>query len=269
MTADSLKPTDICVLVRKLADPFSQALRAALAGRQIQSRVEDKRQDLLTEPLTIMGCAFLRLASQRRDVASWIALVRMVLQARGLAQDEPSAAGVCRELAEMIESLREPLTAANTPEAVAELVKAMVEFLDEPTFRRLHPQYLQGDFFEKTIADCATALAEGRGRSPDWSAALDDFLGLHSIPIMTIAKSKWLEFHTVIVLGLEDCAFHHANNLLNEDECNLFVAFSRAKKRVIFTSAGQRNGRWQQRERIAHYYNLLEEAGVVIELHGN
>ena len=54
MQADGLDPADICILVRKLADSFSQALRAALAERQIQSRVENDLQDLLAEPLTVI-----------------------------------------------------------------------------------------------------------------------------------------------------------------------------------------------------------------------
>ena len=83
---------------------------------------------------------------------------------------------------------------------------------------------------------------------------------------MTIAKSKGLEFHTVIVLGLEDFAFHHPQGNPAEEECNFFVAFSRAEKRVFFTFTDQRNGRWQRREQIARYYELLEAAGVVIEL---
>jgi hypothetical protein len=33
--------------------------------------VENDLQDLLAEPLTVMVCAFLRLASQLRDANSW------------------------------------------------------------------------------------------------------------------------------------------------------------------------------------------------------
>ena len=264
--ADGLDPADICILVRKLADSFSQALRAALAARQIQSRVENDLQDLLAEPLTVMVCAFVRLASQSRDAVSWSVLTDILVQARGLAEDETSATGLGRELVEMIGSLREPLAAATTMEEVVELIRAMLEFVDQPTFRRLHPQYIQGDFFGKTIGDCARTLAEARERNPNWSAALDDFLGVNSIPIMTIAKSKGLEFHTVIVLGLEDFAFHHPQGNPAEEECNFFVAFSRAEKRVFFTFADQRNGRRQRREQIVRYYDLLEAAGVVIEV---
>ena len=265
MQEDGLEPTDICVLVRKLADPFSQELRAALARRRIQSRVEDQRQDLLSEPISAVTCSFLRLASQARAAKDWSALVTVLLQTRGLAENDSSAACISGALAEMIRSLREPLATAVTREEIGDLIRAIIAFLDEPTFRRLHAQYLQDDFFEKTISDCARWLSEAREGTSTWGAALDEFLGLHSIPIMTIAKSKGLEFHTVIVLGMDDYSFHHTNNLLDEDECNLFVAFSRARMRVIFAFAGRRNGYWQKREEISRFYALLENAGVPIE----
>ncbi len=266
MNDEGLAPSDVCILVRKLADSFSHELRAALGRRQIQSRVEDERQNLLTEPVTKLTCASLRLASHPRDAESWNALMDMTLRTRGLAEEDEAASGIGREIVSKIATLREPLAAASTAEEIAELIFAMIEFLGEPTFRRLHPQYSQGEFFDTTIADCAVALADARGRTADWTEALDDFFGIHCIPIMTITKSKGLEFHTIIVLGLEDYAFHHRNNLLNEDECNFFVAFSRAKKRVLFTFAGRRSGRWQQREKIARYYDLLDDAGVSIEV---
>lgn len=265
MQEDNLAPADICILVRKLADSFSKELRAALAHRQIQSRVEDKRQDLLTQPVTKLTCAFLRLASQPRDAESWRTLMDMTLRTRGLSEEEDAACTIGREIVAMIANLREPLAAAAAAVDVAELICALIEFLGESTFRRQHPQYSQGEFYNTTIADCAVALVEARGRTANWTEALDDFLGIHCLPIMTIAKSKGLEFHTVIVLGLEDYAFHHATNLLNEDECNFFVAFSRARKRVIFTFAGQRAGRRQQHEKITPFYDLLRNAGVSIE----
>lgn len=266
MHDDGLAPSDICVLVRKLADSFSRELRAALGHRQIRSRVEDKRQDLLTEPVTKLTCAFLRLASQPRDAVSWSALMDMTLRTRGLSDDEDGAGGISSEIMAMIATLRESLVAVTTVDGVAEMIRAMIEFLGQPTFRRLHPQYSQGEFFNETITDCAAALADARAQTTNWIEALNEFIGIDSIKIMTIAKGKGLEYHSVIVLGLEDYAFHHETNLLDEDECNFFVAFSRARKRIVFTFAARRAGRWQQREKVSRYYQLLENAGVEIEV---
>ncbi len=265
---EALNPTDICILVRKLADSFSAKLRAALDQRGVQSRVEDARQNLLAEPVTRVTCAFLRLASQQRDPESWKAVIDELLRSRGLVEDDDAARSLDREVFSMVAKLRVSFAAAANVADVVAIIRSVIDFLGESTFRRLHPQYSQGNFFDEVIEECATTLAEARASHGDWIEALDDFLGNDCIPIMTIAKSKGLEFHTVIVLGLEDYAFHHRKNLLDEDECNFFVAFSRAKKRVIFTFAGQRNGFRQQRNKIARYYELLENAGVDIEIIG-
>jgi DNA helicase II / ATP-dependent DNA helicase PcrA len=51
---------------------------------------------------------------------------------------------------------------------------------------------------------------------------------------MTIHKSKGLEYHTIIFIGLEDGAFWTFQRQPDEDKCAFFVALSRAKERVIF-----------------------------------
>src|SRR5215469_10057734 len=53
-------------------------------------------------------------------------------------------------------------------------------------------------FFPKTFDDCVSALLEARSRKSSWSDAIDDFVGIGSVPIMSIHKSKGLEFHTVV-----------------------------------------------------------------------
>jgi DNA helicase-2/ATP-dependent DNA helicase PcrA len=72
--------------------------------------------------------------------------------------------------------------------------------------------------------------------------------GVDSVPVMSIHKSKGLEFHTVIFMGLEDFPFRRGLAEKNgEEECNVFVAFSRAKERVIITTIDERFGHTQSR----------------------
>jgi len=85
-------------------------------------------------------------------------------------------------------------------------------------------------------------VAQGIARHgvPAAIEAIEDFLGNNSIPIMTIHKSKGLEYDTVIFLGLEDDAFWNFKNQTDADLCAFFVAFSRAKRQVIFTFSASR-----------------------------
>ncbi len=104
----------------------------------------------------------------------------------------------------------------------------------------------------------------------DWRDTLFDLEGHDSIPIMTLHKSKGLEFHTVIFIGLEDQALWGYANNPDEETCGFFVAFSRAQKRVVLTASLSRPDRFgtyqnQTIDTIQPLYNLLSEAGVQIE----
>ena len=96
----------------------------------------------------------------------------------------------------------------------------------------------------------------------------DDFEGEDAIPIMTIHKSKGLEYHTVVFMGLEDAAFRNFTTQSEEESRAFFVAFSRAKDRVLFTFCQRRSrslGRPatpQTLEDIRSLYELLQDARV-------
>ena len=73
-------------------------------------------------------------------------------------------------------------------------------------FHALHPQYAQGDHFRNTIGQLVSYLSEFR-KNMEWKEALDELEGTNAMPIMTIHKSKGLEYHTVVFVGFEDSAF--------------------------------------------------------------
>jgi superfamily I DNA/RNA helicase len=87
---------------------------------------------------------------------------------------------------------------------------------------------------------------------------LDDFEGKDSIPIMTIHKSKGLEYHTLIFVGLDDNAWWSFAKRPEESRSAFFVAFSRAKQRIIFTYCKERG----ERTKISSFYDVLRNAGV-------
>jgi superfamily I DNA/RNA helicase len=96
------------------------------------------------------------------------------------------------------------------------------------------------------------------GQAKTWQEALDLYEGLHAVPLMTIHKSKGLEYHTVIFVGLDDDAWWSFANDKQEATAGFFVAFTRAKQRVIFSYCAARG----QRTKIAALYDLLTKAGV-------
>lgn len=89
---------------------------------------------------------------------------------------------------------------------------------------------------------------------------LDAYEGLHAVPLMTIHKSKGLEYHTVVFIGLDDGAWWSYAGDQIESTASFFVAFTRAKQRVVFTYCA----RCGARTKIATLYHLLQKAGVQI-----
>lgn len=78
------------------------------------------------------------------------------------------------------------------------------------------------------------------------------------MPLMTVHKSKGLEYDTILFVGLDDAMWwsHSAGN--PEGIATFFVALSRAKQRAVFTFCRERG----QRNRVADLYALLTAAGV-------
>ena len=98
--------------------------------------------------------------------------------------------------------------------------------------------------------------------------ALSDIRGDNSIPIMTIHKSKGLEYDTVVFIGLEDYPFRNVGTENSEDENAFFVALSRAKNAVAFTFSKQRkDNRGIRREQtinsINRIYHILYDSKLV------
>ena len=92
----------------------------------------------------------------------------------------------------------------------------------------------------------------------DWIGCLDAFEGIAQIPMMTVHKSKGLEYDTIVFVGLDDQAWwaHTPGNL--EGLATFFVALSRAKQRAIFSFCQERG----HRQRVAELFQLLTAAGV-------
>ena len=131
-----------------------------------------------------------------------------------------------------------------------------------------NPHYRQGTFLDDTIEKFTLQLWKSVQRETNWMAALDDVSGVDAVPVMTIHKSKGLEYHTVIFLGLEDSAFWSFSDQAHEDTCAFFVSFSRANMRVLFTFCSQRTtgpyhqNRPQRANEIRPLYDILKAAGV-------
>lgn len=268
LQTENLRPRDICFLARQTPERYANRIIEALHAEGIKSRIENELQDLLCEPLTTSILALLRIALVGRDPAAWNIARQSFFDSRGIDPGDPAAVRMERAITLYCKLLSAGLASLSPEEeAIKGLLTKLMEFLGAEHFRNQHPQYRQGTFYDDTITDCARHLCEARKLTTSWLEALDHFEGTDSVPIMTIHKSKGLEYNTVIFVGLEDSALWNFRQAQQDETCAFFVAFSRAISRVVFTFSKMRPRRVgaspeaQSRDAIGSLYDLLAQAG--------
>jgi superfamily I DNA/RNA helicase len=99
-------------------------------------------------------------------------------------------------------------------------------------------------------------LNESAKRANTWSELLNEFEGFEQVPLMTIHKSKGLEFHTMVFYGLDNRSWWSLTPDRVEELSSFFVAFTRARQRAFFTLSTERGGR------VSWIEEIIRPAGV-------
>ena len=266
MKAHDLGPRDFVLLVRQKAVDYAAVLQPAFAAAGIPLRNEAAYagtimlQELLAEEASELIICVLRLAMTARAGRHWAACQEALGTLRGIGpDDEIEQTRLAKELDFFVSRLGREYPMPPTAEPVAqELVDDVLRFVGRARLIAAYRAYGQGNWLEKVLASTAIHLAQLAAVARDWTAALDAYEGLHAIPLMTIHKSKGLEYHSVIFVGLDDGAWWSFASDEIEGTAGFFVAFTRAKQRVVFTYCAHRG----TRKKIAALYGLLEQAGV-------
>lgn len=268
MKTHELGPRDFALLVRQRATDYAAVLEPAFEAAGIPLRNEAGSvgammlQELLTEEVSQLVVKLLRLSMTKRAGRYWSECQDALGSLRGIAiDDEAVQARFARELdAHAVQIAAEYPVPPTLPSESLALVEKLIDFIGRDRLIAVHPAYAQGGWLAKVIEAAASHLFASSTHSADWGAALDNYEGLHAIPLMTIHKSKGLEYHTVIFVGLDDGAWWSFAGDQIEATAGFFVAFTRAKQRVVFTYCSRRG----QRRKIATLYELLSKAGVQI-----
>lgn len=266
MKSYQLGPRDFVLLVRQKADSYAAILEPAFtaAGIPLRNEVENvgavMLQELIADEVSELTIIILRLAMTKRAGRYWSDCLERLGTLRGIeSDDEVAQAKLAREL----DAFATKLCAAHTNLPISKMMaKSIVDhilgFIDRDRLIAVHPAYGQGDWLDKVLDSIAEHLWASSRVSVHWQSALDSYEGVRAIPLMTIHKSKGLEYHTVVFVGLDDGAWWSFNRDQLEATAGFFVAFTRAKQRVVFTYCVRRGGR----TKIATLYRLLAQAGV-------
>jgi superfamily I DNA/RNA helicase len=265
IAARSLRPRDFVLLVRQKADEFMSVLEPAFlaAGLQLRNEAANigpvRLQELLAEELSEVVVCVLRLATTNRAGRLWTDAVDTLAGLEGVTADPLGCARVARRLERMTNAVAAEFPSPPQDEqAAAALVRRVIEFVGVDLLKAAFPAYRQGDWVERVSEAIALHLANSSHGQSSWADALEVYEGSQAVPLMTIHKSKGLEYHTVAFLGLDDRAWWSFARDQAEATAGFFVAFTRAKQRVLFTYCSSRG----IRREIQPLYELLRRAGV-------
>ncbi|MDA8170650.1 MAG: ATP-dependent helicase [Nitrospiraceae bacterium] len=262
--AGNIEPHDVAILVRMRADEVEGKLSPAFNARSLRLRNVARNvgdiaiQDLLGEELTQVLLRLMRLGVAERSPENWNAALRDL---QFLEAIDPSDEARQRRLQERLQvfvreirrTLRrlEPIPDSATPSA-----RAALDFIGAQVLRRAFPSYQRQPDFDRVWNGFVLLLRECLAHAETWSDALDDFEGLGQVALMTIHKSKSLEFHTMIFYGLDNQTWWSLTPDRTEELNSFFVAFTRAKQRAFFTLCIERG------QPVIWIENLLAPAGV-------
>lgn len=266
MASRATTPRDYAILVRQKADRFEEQLAGPLGGRGLRLRNESKAlgrtslQDLLAEELTVIAVSLLRLAATRRNSSAWEVATLAVQRLRAVDPDELAESRRAENgLVQFLKELRAVMSAhAPSSNVVKELTTRVMTFLDQDALVRSYVEYATGDRLTIAIEAFQLHLSACAVESANWVDCLNRFEGVDQIPLMTVHKSKGLEYDTMIFVGLDDQMWWSHSPANPEGLATFFVALSRAKQRAIFTFCRARG----ERKRVADLYQLLTAAGV-------
>lgn len=266
MAARGRAPRDYAILVKQKSDDFEADLAEPLARTGLRLRNESHAlgrttlQDLLTDTFSKFAVALLRLGSMRRAANAWQLASAALLEIRAIAEgDDNGETRTEDELTTFVAALRADM--ANTPPSVASaraFADRIYAFLNLAAVARTYIEYSTGDLLTIMTDAFKLHLGASANGAQTWSVALDAFEGIGQIPLMTVHKSKGLEYDTIVFVGLDDQAWwsHRPGN--PEGLATFFVALTRAKQRAIFAFCRERG----QRQRVAELFQLLTDAGV-------
>jgi superfamily I DNA/RNA helicase len=260
-----LSQRDYALLVRQTPDRFEGQFAQAFANAGLRVRNESRKigkttlQDMLAEEVTRVFLAVLHLACRQRAPEAWALAIQNLNDLRGAGQHDMAAQQrVENELKASLAELRGWI-AKNPPseQAAQKLVHRVLSFVDLSALARVYPSYGTGDVLNITAEAISLYLKECTVSAKSWDHAISEFEGANQIPLMTIHKSKGLEYDTVLFVGLDDRMWWSHKSGDYEGRATFFVGLSRAKQRAIFTYCKARG----TRKAVSDLYELLAAAG--------
>lgn len=254
--------SEIAILISKQADLYGQLIMQELDSRQIPYRNEQQLQDISTEPIARLIVDYLLCLYGKKESNAWIRLEEQLMP---FVDDEELEFSQRLYFQDFFrEQQRKVKQAIQNEDKYSDWWGRVIEFLQKlniETIVALSPEYESRIRLKELIKETKKHINELLKKEQDLVKALRYFSDDLAVRILTIHKSKGLEFHSVIMLAVEKETFW---GKVDEERCAFFVGISRAKQRLLVTYSQQRERpdgntkQWQiNRNKHGEYWSYL------------
>lgn len=237
ISQEGIPPSQIAVLMPRQIEEYGEFLMFRLTELGIAHRNDHNLQDLLKEPAVSLVVDYLTCLYGQEQAEAWSRLMDHFTP----FEDDDSRSSAQRIFEETYrEHLKKVKQERKTANPYASWWDMANEFLKKLGFSSVSA--LSADYRSK--ARLLEIVREVRERirgllatEPDLLRALARLSDDSAVRFLTMHKSKGLEFHSVVVLGVEQQTFW---GQLDQERCVFFVGISRAKNRLVLTTADYR-----------------------------
>lgn len=252
-------PDEIAVLVRQQSEIITNPLVKELQRMDILYCDEAKIQGLLEEPIAIVAFNFLKIVIGQSSSEAYIVLNQF---AETVSVSDAMAQKITNGLSELIVSAEKYVNSElfeGSDDDWLFLFEKLWTLFPDSLFHSISDRYQQEGYIRKCKEKIYKSFFDELRVDENSSQALNRLSGEGAVKILTIHKSKGLEFEKVILLGVENQLFWsksfdyvQGTRIPKEVLQTFFVAVSRAKYELVLTSVQRRNrpqkytGRWDE-----------------------
>jgi superfamily I DNA/RNA helicase len=234
-----LKPHDFVILARLRTEAVESRMSPHFAAAGLRLRNEARSagpvaiQDIVKDPICLFLTSLFKMAHGVRDGSPFQVCRDLLANLENI--DLSTERGTARSL-RIVQEAVAIVTKLTADELPAEFDgEQLSSLLLTPTrreqFSRAFKDYQNLDYLNSIIDGCLRFFEECAAGVQSWQDFIGNIEGRDAVKIMTIHKSKGLEYHTVIFTEFNDDAFWK-----NSDDLNVFfVALSRARERIRFS----------------------------------
>lgn len=234
---EGIAPSEIAILIPRQIEEYGESLMEQLALTGIPFRNDHDLQDLLKEPAARLVIDYLTCLYGEGEAQAWSRLMEQFTP----FEDDDSRSSVHRIFEETYRAhtsrVKKARKSENPYSAWWELTSAFLKTLGYSALTALSPDYYSKQRLIAVVRETRDRIKTQLAIDSDLPKALERLSDDAAVRFLTMHKSKGLEFHSVIVVGVETQTFW---GKLAEERCVFFVGISRAKQRLILTTADLR-----------------------------